>query len=347
MVCIMPSSYVEAWHDFVCETKQQHRFVVTLYPVDIDAIAKGRLTLFDLIEYKLYRQSLLDKPENETQFSETSYLEFAQETPKRQSLFVDLGIAIEAQGDQPAKWAEHPKLDSVAATLRANKDCLLVGPSSSGKSTLAFQSGRRLKAMGFEVKYIDSGAVSPQLASHALTLLRGLTQQENNILLVIDDIQSSPSVARYILTMTRLLRIASSAESLVVLAISWPSYAEQVRPELRDWAVVTVLPSETQRALITKYKDTGKVSNIDTISAIAGDDILVWRLILDAPRLQASGLSKQSIANEIWVRKIKAYRGDVDIVKRVVLITAILGRYELELSEGFLEYQTAGHWQQP
>jgi hypothetical protein len=338
VVCILPSSYVEPWQNFVTEARGQGHFLITMYPIDVNTIARGRLTLLDLVEFKLYRQILLDKPENETQFSETSYVDFNQGA-KRQSWLVDLGSAIDNQSQQPAKWAEHPKLELLIATIHENTDSLLVGPSSSGKSTLAFQCGRKLKSLGYEVRYIDSGAVSPQIASHVLSSLQHFAKQ-GNALLIIDDIQSSPSVARYILTLTRLLRLAGSAENLNVMAISWPDYAQQIQRELKGWSIIDVVPSDAQRVLLAKYKNVGKAPSADELLAVAGDDILVWRLILDSPRLQSSGLSRQSIADEVWSRKTKTYRGDIDMAKRVILVAAILGRYELELTEGFIENQT-------
>lgn len=339
VACIMPSSYIDIWQEFVVSTRKQGGFLITLYPIDIDAIARGKLTLFELIEFKLYRQFLLDKPETETQFSETAYNDFKYGVTKKQSWLIDLNSAIDAVGDQPSKWAEHPKLDSLVSILKKKQDCLLIGSSSSGKSILAFQCGQKIKSSGAEVKYIDSGVTSPAIASRALSTLQNFSQQAKEIFLILDDMQSSPSVARYVFTITRLLRVAGSTKNLVALGICWPSYAEHFQNDLLGWTKINILPSEAQRALLAKYKSANKISNIDELSSFAGDDLLIWRLILETPHLQ-NALNKDAIVDEVWKRKIGTFTGDVNVAKRVILVSALLGRYEIELTEGFLETQT-------
>lgn len=339
-LCVLPSSYIEGWQDFASEIRTDGRFVFPLFPTDVNALARGRWSLLDLIEYKLHRLVLLDKLDVETQYGELLFGEFAQETRRRRpSLFTPLAKVIEQLRDKPSNWAEHPMLDRLVKLLRDGRDCLLVGPSSSGKSILAFEAGLRLVQTGMHVDFVDVGSVSPYVAARTLSHLRTLLRSDQDTLLVIDDLQSSPSVARYLFAVKSLLSQADSVGRIVVLAITWPSYAKEAAAELSGPTRISVEPSDARRALLAKYGRTRTTTDISTLSEIAGDDVLLWRLLLETPRWERP--SKAALASKVWERRVNGYRGDVAALKRAVLVAALLGRYEFELSEGFLEYQAA------
>lgn len=340
-LCILPSSYIEAWQPFVAHARAEGRFIISVFPADMNALAKGRWSLLELVEYKLYRNILLEKPDIESQYAESLFKEFLQATNVRKSpLFADLKEAVNKLDDSPAAWVDHPELERVVGYAAEGRDCLLVGPSSSGKSVLAFEVGLRLVSRGTQVKFVDVGLVSPQAATRALSLLRDYQTTKKNTLLIYDDLQSSPGVGRFLLTVTRLLRQASSGGRVSILAITWPSYFEEARREIPSVAQVVISPADARRALLAKHEALLTTPDeYAALSAVAKDDVLLWRLLLESPRGRRP--SKMELAEALWARRTKAYNGDDASLRRAVLVAALLGQYEFELSEGFLEYQAS------
>jgi len=338
VLCVLPSSYLETWQDFAQSIRTQGLFVLSVFPSDLNALARSRLSLLDLIEYKLYRQLLLDKLDIEAQFDDVVYDTYERQAGARRTTFlVDLDAAVAALGDAPSNWVDHPRLDSLLRLLRNHRDVLLVGPSSSGKSTLAFLAGRRLQDAGTQVKYADVGALSPDTVARTLRYLMSVPRTDRDTLIIIDDLQSSPSVSRHVLSLSRLLRVAGSGRRPALLAITWPSYREQAATELQG-TVVTVAPSEVQRGLLATQR-RATPAEVAAMTEIAGDDVLLWRLIVDARRSQSWPISRTALAEGIWARRMRRYRGDPDAARRVALVASLLGRYEFELTEGFLAHQ--------
>lgn len=337
-LCILPSSYIEDWQSIASEIREQGRMALPLFPVDVNALARGRSSLLDLIEFKLFRLILLDKPDVETQYGDLVFEGFAKEVAKyKAALFTDLEKTVERIGDQPANWAVHPMLEKLGNSIRSGRDCLLVGPSSSGKSTLAFQIGLRLITEGTPVYFVDVGSVSPYGAAGALRQLRNLCSSGRDILLIIDDLQTNPSVARHLLTVKRLLGQAGSSGKIVVLGVTWPSYAEEAGKELGVTKHTTVNPQDARRALLSRYGETRSAEDIAALGEIAADDVLLWRLLLESPQWKKP--SRGALAKQVWTRRTQNYRGDLGALRRAVMFSALLGRYEFEMSDGFLESQ--------
>lgn len=338
-LCVLPSSYIETWQPFVMRARSEGRFVISVFPADVNALAKGRWSLLELIEYKLYRNTLLEKPDIESQFAEGLFNEFLQNTVVRKPpLFTALREIVNKLDDSPSAWVDHPALERLVTHIEEGRNCLLVGPSSSGKSVLAFEAGMRLVSSGTQVKFVDVGQVPPQAAARALSYLRGYQSTKGDTLLIYDDLQSSPGVGRFLLTVTRLLRQTSSIGRISILAITWPSYREEARREVPGVTEIEVNPAETRRALLARHAPILTSSDqYSAISAIARDDVLLWRLLLESP--PGKKPTKAELAEELWFRRTKAYKGDAVGLRRAVFVAALLGQYEFELSEGFLEYQ--------
>lgn len=147
--CLLPSSYIEYWQDFVSVLRTRDRFVIPLFPMDVNALAKGLWSLLNLVEYKLYRVILLEKDDVETQFSDSQVDEFLRAASNHEgTIFSDLQKHTKHLDDAPSTWVDHPELERLVGWLRDGRDCLLVGPSSSGKSVLAFEAGIRMQSTG-------------------------------------------------------------------------------------------------------------------------------------------------------------------------------------------------------
>lgn len=334
-LCILPSSYLDVWQDFASEVRTQGRFVLPLFPTDINALARGRWTLLQLAEYKLYRIILLDKSDVETQYAELSVGRFLEQKPKGSSkLFRPLSDVLDRLDERPTDWVEHPLLTRIADNLQGGEHCLLVGPSSSGKSVLAFEVGLKLASHGCNVAFMDMGAVSTFLITDTWRHLERLYHPTQETVLILDDMQSNPSVARYLLKLVKLFNETGSYSRITVLGITWPSFAQGATEIAPGWVRFGVRAEDVRRTIQAKYGSNITTSDVVSMSSIAGNDLLLWRLLLESGKV-----NKNALAKEVWERKVKRYRGNTDPLKRVVLVASLLGRYEFDLTEGFLIYQ--------
>ncbi len=340
-ICVLSSSLLKDWQITVNKIRRNGQFVIPVFPNDINALAWGKWTLQDLIEYKLFRTELLDKDDVESQYANTSINEFMRETDSHKiSLITPLTKMIENIDDSPTSWVEHPELNRIIGRIKDGKDCIITGPSSSGKTTLGYETGLRMISDGKFVGYIDVGQISPYNSARALTYLNQIMhgkKSSNDSIIILDDLQSNPSVAKHLLATTRLLRRAGASGNTTILAITWPGYADNVKAELPNAFIVHIKPQAAQEALLAKYQGSISASELITLSETAEDDVLIWRLWLDSP--SDSRPSKHDLAAELINRRVRNYHGDLFALKRALLIAALLGQYEFELTEGYLEYQ--------
>jgi len=340
-ICVLSSSLLEDLQFIVNKIRRNGQFVIPVFPNDINALARGKWTLQDLIEYKMYRTELLDKDDVESQYANLPFNEFLRETSSSKiSLITPLTKMIENLDDNPSSWVEHPEVNRIIGWIRDGRDCIISGPSSSGKTTLGFETGLRMISDGMFVGYIDVGQISPYNSARALTYLNQLKQGKKSTkdsIIIFDDLQSNPSVAKHLLSTTRLLRRAGISGNTTILAITWPGYADDVQSELPNAFIAHINPHDAQKALLAKHKGSISSSELNTLSETAKDDVLIWRLLLDSP--SDSRPSKHDLAAELINRRVRSYRGDLFALKRALLIAALLGQYEFELTEGYLEYQ--------
>ena len=340
-LCIFPSSYFDEWQKITLEIRKNGGFIIPVFPCDLNAVASGRWSILNLIEFKICRMLLLNKLDIETQFGEMLFGEFEGLFSRQKDVlpFLEIDAALARLDDSPSNWAEHPKLNQVMITLQNHRDCLLIGKSSSGKTTLAIVAGLKFSAKGTKTYLADLGVVSSNMGMRLFRELLKVYSGEEDILIIIDDLQSNPSVAKFFFTIRRILRNAGIKNNLRVLAISWPSFLEQASEALPEALRMNVSPKDVQHALLAKYGNTKSAADVAAIDDIAEDDVLLWRLLLESNNPERP--TKTSLAKNIWQRKLKGYDGEVVAAKRVALIAATLGQYEFDLSEGYLRYQAS------
>lgn len=334
-LCILPSSYLDSWQDFASEARARGRFILPIFPTDMNALARGRWTLFELAEYKLYRLIILDKPDVEAQYSELSVSRFREQKAKgRDKIFRPLSDVLEKLDERPADWVEHPLLTRIASDIQTGQHCLLAGPSSSGKSVLAFEVGLRLISQGSNVVFVDMGAISSSRISDAWKHLEKLTRPTQDTVLIVDDMQSNPIASKYLLKLVELFNITGSNTHITILGVTWPGFVQVAVNIVPRWLRFGVRAEDVRRTIQARYGYNITASDVVSMSSVAGDDLLLWRLLLESGKA-----NKHALANEAWERKTQKYQGPADPLKRVILIASLLGRYEFDLTEGFLIYQ--------
>ncbi len=337
-LCILPSPFISDWQEFVSKLRKEGYIVVPLYPSDINALALGYASLFDLIEFKIYRIELLNKLDIETQFSEFLYREFTNiRSGEGTDFFYTMDAVLHTIDDTPDSWAVHPFVKEVETLVSTKKDCILVGQSSCGKTILSYQVGLRLVSKGVKPLFTDLGVISPKVSAHVFRTLLEINARDVETVLIIDDLQSNPSVARMIFSIRRLIRNAAISGKLSLLAITWPSYESEATSELPDAYRLHLNYKEIQHSLLIKYGEKKTAADVAAIAEIADEDVLVWRLLLESKTAEPP--SRTQLAKVMWEKKIKNFPGDISKAKRSVLIAAILGRFEFDISRGFLSYQ--------
>jgi hypothetical protein len=348
LLCILQSSYIDEWQPICAAVRAAGEHLVTLFPLDMTALAEGSWTMDELIEYKLYRSVVLDKRDVECQFEEALFNEWKSQGGSVDADWQDLTRTVEELRDE-AHWVAHPRLDALVASLRENNDCLLVGPSSSGKSTLAFQAGRRLQRTGYRVFYNDIGAMPAAGAYHILTSLLNVAKSGGDTLLILDDLQGSPVLSKFTLDLIRLVKTSGMSAPPLILALSWPSYALEAAQLLSGARVTQITSGLVSDSLIARVPGLDTPEAHENLAVLAADDLVVLRLILDELGGSDQGskkrllptLSRSALAERVWVQRIKGYKGDMAAAKRAVFVATVLGRYEFELPEGFLVYESS------
>src|SRR5262249_2201740 len=124
----------------------------------------------------------------------------------------DLTRAIEARGERESDWLDHPYLLHLATQLERHRHGLLFGYSSTGKSVLAFQVRRRLVTAGWIGRYGSLSDDLPMPAALVQNILFSTGHQRvpfehlrfPNDLIIVDDLQSRPAIARLVLTLASL-----------------------------------------------------------------------------------------------------------------------------------------------
>ena len=67
-LCILPSVTMEIWPLPSESIQTGAANIIPLYPADIDSLAAEKISIYDLLVYKLYRRLILDKPDAATQY---------------------------------------------------------------------------------------------------------------------------------------------------------------------------------------------------------------------------------------------------------------------------------------
>lgn len=337
-LCVLPSPYIERWQEISDSLAVRGRRVIPIFPADAIALAAGDCTVSDLFDFKLYRATTFSKLDSESQFERTIFEEFAQARAKPAgTLYREVDQAIQELQDQQ-NWIEHPRLNQVMQVVREKTDCLIVGPSSSGKSTLAFEAATRLRSAGYSIKYIDVGSLPAATASVAFSSLLDLLEvHHGQTLIIMDDLQSGPAIAHYILTLLDLFRHAAVFSRPPVLALTWPSYASDAARWFSQARVIRI-QSRVIRTALLERRPSLKASVAD-LESVAGDDLLLWRLLIDDPVPDLTLLNRSGLAEQLWLRRTKDYTGDLSAAKRAVFLASTLGKYELEVTEGFVSFE--------
>jgi hypothetical protein len=341
-LCILPDPNEGVWPILASEPQMGAAGVIAFFRSDIDALCEGRLTLIELIDFKLQRRLIFDIPDPGTQY-QPAIVEEYRRGKEGASHLRQLSDSIAELSEDPNEWLIHPLSSRIQRTLENGRGCLLVGPSSSGKSVLSFQIGTNLHLAGNTAYYLNLGSVSSHTPNALEALSSGSTSERPSIL-ILDDLQSNPGAARYFLAVANLLRRSCEHPSVAVLGVSWPGFAAEAAGWHEDCLPVAVQSSQIREAIIREH-GTGLADEIlIVIRKQFGDDLVLLRLSLQQARKLGGPPILSSVAEEIW-RQRTASAGVADQeAERTALIVGSLGRFDINAPEPFVlaEAQVSG-----
>lgn len=330
---VLPSDKLAKWDDSASRLRNRGITIISVYPKDLRALAENLWTVDGLADFKLYR-TYLGKADSESQYDdEVAKFLAGVETPSLQNL----ESALKERGEHADSWAEHPRLQELVEELTEGNDCLLIGPSSSGKTVLAFQAGFRLSRNNFAtVVYTNVGSLGTSTASRFFTcLINGMPEKQ---VVLLDDLQASPVASQYLLSTIGFVGRIQKRATIRVLGITWEGYAKELSQTMPKVKKIEVAPLDAQNAISAKYQRSFSSDEItQRMRTIAGEDVLLWRLLCELGTRRQ--YSRPELAELLWRNRIEHYEragGDLQKAKRAMFVASTLGRYDFYIPKNFL-----------
>lgn len=343
-LCVLPSVGLEFVNLRDPVSLDIHTGVIPLYPNDIDALATDKVTIGQLIEYKLFRRILAQRPDAQTPFIERIFREYGCDVNSGAELLSDLDRAIETRGETEVEWLEHPYLAQLDNQIARRRHTLLFGYSSSGKTILSFQVGRRRALAGWQVRYVNLSDEISWPAGLIQDLLFSTAKEESewdvvwlNQLIIVDDLQSRPALARLFLALGSLIHRVRNRVRPVLLGVSWKEFAAVAAESCPEVAAIAVHAQLVRDRLLEKYSATIDNSTIAAIAAEAGDDLYLLRLALEVTARQATPASREAVAQDVWQDRIPTSQLMPEAARRVALLTGAIGQFDIHVSPEFIQ----------
>lgn len=324
VICIVPTTNVQAVLDSMHEDWLPG--VILLFPTDIDALAQGSCKLKELIEYKLYRRYYLDRPENETAFRSSTYEEFRAQRASRGRNFRKIAEVVDDLGDDLRDWIEHPKATGVLDVIRRGQNCVLEGPSSSGKTVLAVQVGQRAARQGFDTLYANLSVVSGCVFDILDVVLFG--DEDTKSVLIVDDAQSNPAAARFTASVLRTGYHRCTSRASVVFA-SWPDFARSIYSIVPNGIVLPVQPQQVRVWMVNDFRKSMDRELVDDVASQFGEDLLLLRMALTRAKSTGAKPKLGDMAASVWGTRSTRGRIRESDKSKIGLVVASLGSYDL------------------
>ena len=335
VLCVLPSPAITVWPLANESVQTGAGNVIPLYPVDIDALASEKVTIFDLITYKLYRRLVLGKPDPATQFDSKLAKDFFSSMYSDTDGFEDIDALISETPDKITDWVDHPLCARICKALDDKRGCLMIGPSSSGKSILALQVGRSYALRGESVAYLNLNPGENNVKEF-FDLLFSAPGDDIYSLIILDDLQSSPSLAKFFLAAISAAIRCSTKTLPAVLAISWVDFSREAAVWFEDCLPITVRPFQIKQKLMSKYRHNLSEEILCQVGETFGDDIFLLHQSLKQSSQQKRLAQPGNLAQSIWNKRTLGIDVNESEVIRVALIVGSLGRFDLSIPVKFL-----------
>ena len=334
--CVLPSIEERCWP----LPGEEHAFggasLIPLYPTDVDALAGGKVEVTDLLEYKLHRRLVLDKSDPATQFDKVLVRAFLDGRAQSLELLDQDGQAARNLREEAEAWVEHPLFSRVRSAVDRGRGCLLVGPSSSGKSVLALQVGRSLLLAGEQVSYLNLGQ-TPRFPTPLFQALFGWSHEITPSLVILDDLQSDPAMTRFALAVASAACRSQTHSPPTVLAVSWVDFAKQAAGWFEHCLPVAVRSFQLRDKLAGRYRTGLSQEDQKRIIDTFGDDLFLLHLSFKESTTRGRLVGPSDLAQYIWEERTAGSDLDEAEVRRLALVVASLGRFDIPTPPAFLK----------
>lgn len=312
-------------------------------PSDFNALISARWNLIDILIYKIFRILLLGKKDIEGTYEKFTWDHFKSllDTIKINPPELDLDTALRNLDIRITELLEHPVLIDIQKYLSADNSVLIFGPSSSGKTSLALRAAYNIHVtLEKDVWYFDVGSSRTEEVVHLGIRLLDREIQSKDLLLVLDDLQANPDIAKQILMFVSHFQRLVFGKKLQIIGTSWPDLKYDIATTRVDFAIVDIDSSQLAELMTTHYGNRLNDNQIEEIKKITGDDLFVLKLALIISNDVGRVLTPNQIAEEFWKRRTEHCDLTIDKTGRAILVASIIGQYECEITKTFLMRQT-------
>lgn len=310
--------------------------LIIMLPNDILALLNKNCTIEEIINFKLYRTIYLEKDIIESQFDNNLYLDFKADYESLENYSLSISEILEQRNLSPDEWADHPLTDRINLGLNKQEIQVLIGPSASGKTTLALQVGWNQELLGKEIQYINIAQVKKN-PKFLFTNLLQYFQTSSPHLVIFDDTQSNPNLSRYISKTIYILQKTSLNIGTGFLFLVWPDFAIDLLAHIIDSKAMHIRAEQIRPGIITKFGKGIPKDQIKKIIKTFGTDLFLLRESISYIVLNRKIPTTNDIASQTWERwreiGISQFEPEA---KRILLITSSLGRFDLSISKELL-----------
>jgi DNA replication protein DnaC len=310
--------------------------IIFISPSDLIAIFSFKCSLSELIDYKFYRLFYIQKNPYESEYDQNLFESFKESVATGSNFFQSLNEVLANKQISTKDWVDHPLCDRIHSTLEKNEIQILIGASSSGKSTLAFQVGWRELINSKKVKYINVGQVSDVQAllfSEVLLEFQG----ENASLIIIDDTQANPNISRYICQILNTVNKASFNFYSRFLIITWPDYAEELLTNIKNAKGIHVHAEQVRNSIVNNFLSDSNIELHNEFINQFGSDLFLLieslKYFIGNKRMP----SNYDLASFFWegwqLIGLEKIQNDA---RRAILITSALGRFDIPVNINLL-----------
>lgn len=131
--CVLPSSHQSIWPIEPNQPQVGAGGVIPIYPRDVDALALEQSQLSSLLEFKLFRRLMLDKPDSESQFDPRLYGEFRDFQETTSGTIENLQHVLDESVEDFRDWVDHPLVPRIIKVFQKGRGSLLIGPSAPSR----------------------------------------------------------------------------------------------------------------------------------------------------------------------------------------------------------------------
>jgi len=241
-----------------------------------------------------------------------------------------------------ARPPNNPDPDAVPTTrarevvqgLRDGQHVALIGQSASGKTVTATQAATALTRDGWSACWLDLSDPSARSTDLLRALLRIPEPNAGCHLIVLDDIQANPGLAKRLASL--LPTVAQSTDCHVqVLALAWDSAHSLIHEHFPSMTVVQCSGEEVLSTIADEFTERRlEEPELGALHELCKGDLLIARLALQHFRSTGSLPAVTDLARAAFDRAIGSRDLSPDAL-RVLYALASLGRFEVDASRSY------------